>query len=205
MILRTEEIASRLEVAKQGDDPLVITPEPNLTKLKRSGSASINLRLGTWFLQLQQTRNSVLKLPKKGQTIDESDLTRPFFVRFGSSFFLHPRTFLLGVTLEWIRLPKTLAGYLIGRSSWGRRGLIIATAAGVHPGFTGCLTLELSNVGEMPIEIRPGLEICQLFLHEAPKMEDFVDQSTFIGFRRPTLGTITIDEIAEKLGEDPSP
>ena len=205
MILRTEVIASRLEVANQGDDPLVITPEPNLTKLKRSGSASINLRLGTWFLQLQQTRNSVLKLPKKGQTIDESDLTRSFYVRFGSSFYLHPRTFLLGVTLEWIRLPKTLAGYLIGRSSWGRRGLIIATAAGVHPGFTGCLTLELTNVGEMPIEIRPGLEICQLFLHETKGRGTDVDQSKLVGFRRPTLSKIQIDEVAKKLAKEPSP
>jgi dCTP deaminase len=45
------------------------------------------------------------------------------------------------VTLEWIRLPKNLAAYVTGKSSWGRRGLIPATATGVHPGFKGCLTL----------------------------------------------------------------
>ncbi|MBI1955510.1 MAG: dCTP deaminase [Acidobacteria bacterium] len=187
-------------------DPLVITPQTvDLEKLNQSGSASINLRLGTWFVQLQQTRKSVLQLPKKGETADETGLVRPFYIRFGSSFYLHPRTFLLGVTLEWIRLPKTLAGYLIGRSSWGRRGLIIATAAGVHPGFTGCLTLELTNVGEMPIEIRPGLEICQLFLHETKGRGTDVDQSKLVGLRRPTLSKIQPDEVAEKLAKELSP
>jgi dCTP deaminase len=203
MILRAEEIAKRL--ADQGGDPLVITPEPDPKKLKRSGSASLDLRLGTWLLQLQQTRNPVLNLPTVGHTIDESELTRLIHIPFGSSFFLHPRTFVLGVTLEWIRLPRTLAAYVIGRSSWGRRGLIIATAAGVHPGFTGCLTLELSNVGEMPIEIKPGLQICQLFLHDAKGAGHSVDKSALLGFRRPTLGKISIDEIAEKLAKEPSP
>ena len=98
-------------------------------------------------------------------------------------------------------MPTNLAGYVIGRSSWGRRGLIIATAAGVHPGYTGCLTLELTNVGEIPMAIKPGFPICQLFLHVTSERSDFVDQSKYIGHRRPTLGRIEPDEIAEKLGK----
>ncbi len=88
-------------------------------------------------------------------------------MRFGEDFILHPRSFVLGVTLEWLRMPSNFAGYVIGKSSWGRRGLIIATATGVHPGFTGCLTLELSNIGDLPIAIRPGMTIAQLFVHSA--------------------------------------
>ena len=206
MILRSEEIAILLK-ANNEQDPFVITPQPDVDKLRASGSAAIDLRLGTWLLQLQQTKGSKLKLPKPGQrqTDDEPDLTRPFYVPLGRDFILHPRTFVLGVTLEWIRLPRKLAGYAIGRSSWGRRGLIIATAAGVHPGFTGCLTLELSNVGEMPIQIRSGYRICQLFLHEAKGDGEAVDESAQFGFRKPVLAKIRLDEIEERLAEEPSP
>lgn len=76
---------------------------------------------------------------------------------------MHPKTFLLAVTLEWIRVPLHLAGMITGKSSWGRRGLIVETAPGIHPGFTGCLTLELTNVGEIPIAISPGSEYASFF------------------------------------------
>jgi dCTP deaminase len=98
-------------------------------------------------------------------------------------------------------MPTNLAAYVIGRSSWGRRGLIIATAAGVHPGYTGCLTLELTNVGEIPIEIKPGFTICQLFLNTVKGERDLVDKSRYIGHRKPTLGRIEPDQIAQKLGK----
>ena len=71
---------------------------------------------------------------------------------------------MLGETLEWVHLPKDLVAFVIGKSTWGRDGLIIATAIGVHPNFSGILTLEISNVGEIPIYLYPGLAIAQLFL-----------------------------------------
>jgi dCTP deaminase len=129
----------------------------------------------------------------------EANLVKSHYVSFGSRFILHPRNFVLGVTLEWIRLPSDLAAYVIGRSSWGRRGLIIATAAGVHPGFTGCLTLELTNVGEIPIAIKPGMTICQLFLHDVSSKSEEIDKSPFACSRRPRLGKITLDQVAAKL------
>lgn len=204
MILKGEDIASLLEHSQPQSDPLVIRPEPNLAELKQSGAASVDLRLGAWLLMLQQTRDTALTPSDQtgGEVLADSRLTRLYYVPFGGQFVLHPRTFVLGVTLEWVRLPKTLAGYVIGRSSWGRRGLIIATATGVHPGFTGCLTLELSNVGEMPISIKPGLAICQLFLHETrPPSLEAVDRTAFLGQRRPTLGQVEPDEVAKKLAQ----
>jgi len=82
--------------------------------------------------------------------------------------------------------------------------LIIATATGVHPGFKGCLTLELTNVGEVPIAIEPGLRVCQLFLHEVRKGDsEQVDQSSFVGFRKPEPGKVSRDDIARKLACDP--
>src|SRR3954467_386484 len=62
-----------------------------------------------------------------------------FFVPFGKRFYLHPGKFALGMTLEWLRMPKCLTGSVVGKSSWGRRGLVIETAPCVHPGYLGCL------------------------------------------------------------------
>jgi len=123
MILKAERIAELLEAGESPDtaDPLVIVPRPDLHALQRSGAASVDLRLGTWFATLRQARTTHLEA---GADAPEAQLTKTHYVPFGSRYVLHPRAFAIGVTLEWIRLPKNLAGYVIGRSSWGRRGLI---------------------------------------------------------------------------------
>lgn len=204
MILKADEIVNEIESSQNSRDPFVIIPRPDLKKLKNSGSASIDLRLGSWFLILRQARVPIFDIYKAESDIpSESKLTKSHYVPFGEHYILHPKTFVLGITLEWIRLPKKFAGYVVGRSSWGRHGLIIATATGVHPGFTGCLTLELSNVGEIPITIKPGTTICQLFIHDVkttvPKK---LDKSQFIGRRKPVLGSIILDEVALKLAKE---
>ncbi len=79
--------------------------------------------------------------------------------------WLHPDQFVLGATLEFIRLPATVGAYVLGRSSWGRIGLIVATAVMIQPGFTGAVTLELVNEGESPIALYPGSRIAQLAVH----------------------------------------
>lgn len=203
MILKADEIARLLGTTSQTkSDRLIIRPEPPLNEIAKSGAASIDLRLGTWFVTLQRRRMRSLEAGEQTSSVfSDSKHTRTNYVPFGKEYVLHPRSFVLAVTLEWIRLPRNLAGYVIGRSSWGRRGLIIATAAGVHPGFTGCLTLELTNVGEIPLPIKPGLLICQLFLHTTSPNSDLVDTSKFIGFRRPTLGQVGSDRIADALAQ----
>lgn len=206
MILKADRLADLLKKRNESD-PLVITPEPNLRELEDSGSASVDLRLGTWFVTHRQSRTAVLDVAGTiGGDVGEARLTRRYYVPFGDAFYLHPHHFVLGVTLEWIRLPKNIAGYVVGKSSWGRRGLIIATAVGVHPGFAGCLTLELANVGEIPVALHPGMHICQLFLHDVHcSNSDKVDRSAFIGRRRPILGQMKLDEFALKLGPNPRP
>lgn len=201
MNLQADEIVSYLKRGREPamKDPLVITPYPDLDRLQGSGSASVDLRLGTWFVTLRPARIPYIKIE---DIAIESQLTKTHYVPFGGAYYLHPRTFVLGITLEWIRLPKNLTAFVIGKSSWGRRGLIIATATGVHPGFVGCLTLEFSNVGETPIEIKPGVEICQIFIQEvhetgAPRS----DSSQFTASRKPRFGRVRLDEIATKLGE----
>ncbi len=200
MILKADRIAHLLESGEPATDPLVITPRPKLDNFKNSGAASIDLRLGCWFALLKHARAPMLDV---GSTVTENltaeALTKLHYVRFGDKFVLHPRDFVLGSTLEWLRLPKNLAGYVTSRSSWGRRGLIIATATGVHPGFTGCLTLELFNSGEIPIALYPGMAISQFFIHTVETNSDKADRSSLAGRRRPFLGTIELDEFAKKL------
>ncbi len=204
MMLRADRMAQLLESPDNPEDPLVIRPLPNLGELRTSGSASVDLRLGCWFQVFRESRFSHLDVyDTTAATPSESQLTKHHYVAFGERFILHPHSFVLAVTLEWIRLPCNVAGYVVGRSSWGRHGLIIATATGVHPGFTGCLTLELTNVGEVPITIKPGTTICQIFLHSVqggdPKR---VDLSRFVGKRKPTIGAIRLDEVARKLADN---
>lgn len=202
-MLKADQIARELEEPTNPKDPLVITPQPDIETLRMSGAASIDIRLGCWFLACRPSRAGLFDVYRKqSDAPNEAKLTKSYYVPFGQGFILHPRAFVLAITLEWIRLPAKFGAYVIGRSSWGRYGLIIATATGVHPGFTGCLTLELSNVGEIPITIKPGTTICQIFIHHVdsgdPKL---VDRSSFIGRRKPTLGKIELDSIAEKLAE----
>jgi dCTP deaminase len=200
VILKADRIAQLL---KKGEDlgtrdPLVITPTPRLEELETSGSAAVDLRLGTWFTSLRPARSAAITIDD-GQTAMQA--TKTTYVPFGQDFFLHPRAFVLAVTLEWVRIPGNLAAYVVGKSSWGRCGLIIATATGVHPGFKGCLTLELSNVGEIPIGIKPGISICQLFLHEVSSTDEHVDSSSFVGTRKPMLRRVQLDEFARKLAK----
>ena len=203
MILKADQIARELESPEDPDDPLIITPLLDIDALRSSGAASVDVRLGRWFLACRPSRTGYLDVYQRNAEIPkEAKLTKSYYVPFGEGFVLHPRAFVLGITVEWFRLPANRAAYVIGRSSWGRHGLIIATATGVHPGFTGCLALELSNLGEIPITIKPGTAICQLFIQEVKVGEKgIVDRSSFVGRRKPTLGAIELDQIAEDLAE----
>jgi dCTP deaminase len=199
MILKSDKLADLLVAGQdpEASDPFVITPTPDLAGLRTDGSAAIDLRLGTWFTSLKQSRTPYLPV---GQETGGSQLTKINYVPFDRDYILHPQSFVLAVTLEWLRIPKHMAAYVVGKSSWGRCGLIIATATGVHPGFKGCLTLELSNVGEIPIAVRPGITICQLFIHQVDAVNhDDVDRSKFAGLRRPLFKRIELDDYAKKL------
>lgn len=207
MLLSSKRIAELLDDTTS-DDPLVITPGPRTEDLRDKGAASIDLRLGSWFVKPRPRRLSTLDVQSDvGQPVSDytqdSRITKTYFVPLGEYYVLHPRSFVLASTLEWIRLPSGIAGYVIGRSSWGRRGLVIATATGVHPRFSGCLTLELTNLGEIPIQIRPGLRICQIFLHEVSTSSKRPEESRFVGYRTPVLGRIEPDKTARSLWTNP--
>lgn len=137
---------------------LIVTP---LLDPAQVGAGSIDLRLGTEFIETERRSEAVID---PYDTADGAQVgpDRVDFVPLGMHLVLHPGQFLLGSTLEFVRLPANLGAQVLARSSWGRLGLLVATAVAVQPGFAGCLTLELVNTGSVPIRLRPGLRVAQL-------------------------------------------
>jgi dCTP deaminase len=165
VILSSEKIRELLEhPAKEPADRLVISPLLDADKQLKPGTASVDVRLGQRFHVPLRAKLSQLDLLSPSHQTDLLKYKDDTFVPIGDYFVLHPGQFVLGETLEWVHLPQELVAFVIGKSTWGRDGLIIATAIGVHPNFSGILTLEISNVGEIPIYLYPGLAIAQLFL-----------------------------------------
>lgn len=202
-MLSNVEIADLLTLAADHEDKLTITPLPSEQSLTGQAGASVDLRLGRWFRSFKQSQNSSVPLSMRQDATQrlsdvEAARTKQHFVPFGDPFILHPGSFVLGVTLEWLRLPTNLSGYVTGKSSLGRHGLVIETAAGIHPSFSGCLTLELANVGEVPIEISPGMKICQIFLHRV-KIAAGGGGGAMDGQRKPSLPTPKVDPVFETI------
>ncbi len=163
--LSSREIKRRLfhaDVRKR----VVITPL-GLPDDRISGS-SIDLRLGTKFIVAKRAKYAEvdpLEIKKLGVVGMEAYQDRQY-VKIGEKLIIHPGQLVLGITMEYVKLPFDLMGYVVGRSSWGKSGLIIATATLVQPLFAGVLTLELVNQGDTPIDLYPYSRIGQLVLHQ---------------------------------------
>ncbi len=120
--------------------------------------SSIDMRMDRYFRLFDNH-----KYPFIDPAADQPDLTRLVEVDPGESFVLHPGEFVLGSTYETVTLPDDIAARVEGKSSLGRLGLLThATAGFVDPGFSGHVTLELSNVATLPIVLHPGMKIGQL-------------------------------------------
>lgn len=198
-MLSAPELLKR--VTSEDPDRLTIIPSPAAELSKEKSATSIDLRLGRWFRSFKQTHTPSCSLAPTALSSSEHRRklpTKQHYIPFGKKFVVHPGSFILGATLEWISLPSNLAGYVTGKSTLGRHGLVIETAAGIHPGFSGCLTLELANVGEIPLEIWPGMEVCQVFIHEIAGVEA-TDKGVASGFRKPALPDQRKDDAFERL------
>jgi dCTP deaminase len=120
--------------------------------------SSVDLHVDRYFRVFRNDTTPFID-PKEPQ----EDLTELVEVAEGRSFILHPGEFVLGSTLERVGLPDDLVARLEGKSSLGRLGLLIHSTAGfVDAGWDGHLTLELSNVANLPIAIYPGMKIGQI-------------------------------------------
>jgi len=120
--------------------------------------SSVDLHLGDKF---QVFRNS--RYPYIDPSRHQDGLTELVEASAEAPFVLHPGEFVLGATVERIVLPDDIVARLEGKSSLGRLGLLIHSTAGyVDPGWEGTLTLELSNVANLPIVLTPGMPIGQI-------------------------------------------
>jgi len=120
--------------------------------------SSIDVRLDNHFRVFYTARHPYIDVKQPME-----DLTELVEVKPDDAFILHPGEFVLGSTLEQVGIPPDLAARLEGKSSLGRLGLMTHSTAGfLDPGFTGHVTLELSNVANLPITLWPGMKIGQL-------------------------------------------
>lgn len=149
--------------------------------------SSVDLRLDRYFRVFQNHRYSHIDPAE-----EQDELTVQVEPKGDEPFVLHPGEFVLGSTLEQVTLPDDLAGRLEGKSSLGRLGLLTHSTAGfIDPGFTGHVTLELSNVANLPIKLWPGMKVGQLCLFrlESPAEHPYgsaVYGSRYQGQRGPT-------------------
>ena len=122
--------------------------------------SSIDVRLDKYFRVFENHKYSVID-----PSIEQAELTREVIAEADEPFILHPGEFVLASTYEVITLPDDIAGRLEGKSSLGRLGLLTHSTAGfIDPGFSGHITLELSNVANLPVKLFPGMKIGQLCL-----------------------------------------
>jgi dCTP deaminase len=122
--------------------------------------SSVDVRLDRFFRVFENHKYSFID-----PAADQPDLTREVAVGADEEFILHPGEFVLASTYEVITLPDDVAGRLEGKSSLGRLGLLTHSTAGfIDPGFSGHITLELSNVANLPVKLYPGMKIGQLCL-----------------------------------------
>ena len=120
--------------------------------------SSVDVRLDRFFRLFDNHKYQHIDPAK-----DQPDLTRLVEVEGDEPFVLHPGEFVLGATFEVVTLPDDIAARLEGKSSLGRLGLLTHSTAGfIDPGFSGHVTLELSNVATLPITLWPGMKIGQL-------------------------------------------
>lgn len=160
-LLSDIEILERLVAT----DNRCIFVSPLINPSVQIGPSSLDLHLGTELFTTKITASTHIDLIQSKQKVAES--VRSYVDRRrispGDFFVLHPGEFALAATLEFIRLPRDIAGRLEGRSSLGRLGLQVhATAGFVDPGFEGTLTFEFINGGRLPLKFSPGLRLGQI-------------------------------------------
>jgi dCTP deaminase len=150
MVLSDVDIRRYLALGK-----IRITPE---LPPEQFGSCSVDFRLGPEFSVFEHSRHPYIDVREKGAI---QDIMRTVHVKDGEPFVLQPREFALAITEETLELDDEVLGRLEGRSSLGRIGIIVHGTAGLFdPGWRGKATLELSNLGIMPVALYTGMRIC---------------------------------------------
>ncbi|ALC06903.1 Deoxycytidine triphosphate deaminase [Corynebacterium deserti GIMN1.010] len=153
VLLSDRDIRKSIDAGDLGIEPF----DPELIQ-----PSSVDVRMDRYFRVFNNSKYTHID-PK----LNQDELTSLVEVEDGDAFVLHPGEFVLASTLEKFTLPAHLAGRLEGKSSLGRLGLLTHSTAGfIDPGFSGYITLELSNVANLPITLWPGMKVGQLALFQ---------------------------------------
>lgn len=152
-ILSDQDIKKYLEKGKISIEPL---EDPG----RQIQPSSVDLRIGNEFKGFRIIRKPCI------DPLDKSDLEsymESFHLEQGEAFIIHPGEFALATTHEAVKLPDDLVARVEGRSSMGRLGITMHVTAGyIDPGFEGKITLEISNIGKMPVALYTGQRVCQI-------------------------------------------
>lgn len=152
MLLSDKDLKQALKLGK-----IKINPSPDLSS--QLGSCSLDLRLGNIFRVFESGVHGVID-PRKNVA---KEFTKEVVVEKGNAFIMHSGDFVLGTTIEDVEISDDLVGGLEGRSSIGRLGIIVhSTAATIDAGWKGHITLELANMGKLPVALYPGMRICSI-------------------------------------------
>ncbi|TDC26487.1 dCTP deaminase [Streptomyces sp. 8K308] len=170
MLLSDKDIRTQIDSGRvriEPYDPVMVQP------------SSIDVRLDRYFRVFENHR-----YPHIDPATEQPDLTRMIEPPGDEPFILHPGEFVLASTYEVITLPDDIASRLEGKSSLGRLGLLTHSTAGfIDPGFSGHVTLELSNVATLPIKLWPGMKIGQLCLFRLTSPAEHPYGSAEVGSR----------------------
>jgi dCTP deaminase len=151
VLLSDRDIRAEIQSGRVGLDPF----EESMIQ-----PSSVDVRLDRYFRVFENHKYSFID-----PAVEQPDLTRAITTEGDEPFVLHPGEFVLASTFEVITLPDDIAGRLEGKSSLGRLGVLTHSTAGfIDPGFSGHITLELSNVANLPVTLHPGMKIGQLCL-----------------------------------------
>jgi dCTP deaminase len=155
MILSDRDIKAKIAAGR------IVVTSPLSDHEKNIHASSMDFRLGKYFKVYEHSKFPVLD-PMKMESFEGLtkmvEITNP-----EEPFIVHPGDFVLGVTMESVKLPDDLVARVEGRSSLGRLGIIVHSTAGfIDAGFEGTITLEITNINRMPVALYPGMRVCQL-------------------------------------------
>ena len=178
VLLSDRDIRAELDAGRIQLDPF----DPSMVQ-----PSSVDVRLERMFRLFDNHKYAHID-----PSVEQPDLTRLVEVDPEEPFVLHPGEFVLGATYEAVTLPDDVAARLEGKSSLGRLGLLTHSTAGfIDPGFSGQVTLELSNMATLPIKLWPGSKIGQLCFFRLSSAAEYgygsqTHQSRYQGQRGPT-------------------
>ncbi|MFI5412630.1 MAG: dCTP deaminase [Candidatus Micrarchaeales archaeon] len=182
MILSDRDIKKYIESGR-----IKITPLNMKEQLQVIG---VDLKLGSTFRIFRITHKTHIDLSEPNFQPD-TDIHE---VAPGKDFILHPDEFVLGITEEYIELPNDIMAHLDGRSSLGRLGIAVHSTAGhIDPGYKGRITLEISNIGKLPISIIPGMRFCTLIFETLSSPVEKEYKGKYLNTKEPLASRISED------------